>query len=347
MLHEPIPLFLNSLILNSLTPFALKKQFLVAVLFIPLSAFSFGGDVLMVVKGQVTTMLGAGINTGPFAGASPGDSIEYRIELQTPGQPSGTDSEWYDHDVERTEVRMGSNVIANPMPGSTPQFVIANDATSGGPVEDSVRGSLGFNFEWRTVFGIQLPSNTFATTDLTQVAGLYPLGSGASGEFTDWNWFDGFLIDFSELEIIVLGTIGTSYCSSALPNSTGLAGFVESRGTTRVQYQRTEIEALQLPANQIGFFIGSQTQGLVMNPGNYQGALCLGGAIGRFDGPGQVQSSGAAGRIALELDWTQIPQPTGPVMAQAGETWNIQLWHRDANPGPTSHFTNAVSLLLD
>ncbi|MFT5291611.1 MAG: hypothetical protein ACI82F_003696, partial [Planctomycetota bacterium] len=36
--------------------------------------------------------------------------------------------------------------------------------------------------------------------------------------------------------------------------------------------------------------------------------------------------------------------PTGVVFVMAGQTWNFQCWSRDNNPGPTSNFTDAVSI---
>ncbi|MCP3916270.1 MAG: hypothetical protein GY711_12005 [bacterium] len=32
---------------------------------------------------------------------------------------------------------------------------------------------------------------------------------------------------------------------------------------------------------------------------------------------------------------------------QPGETWNFQCWYRDNNPGPTSNFTDAVSVTFN
>jgi len=80
----------------------------------------------------------------------------------------------------------------------------------------------------------------------------------------------------------------------------------------------------------------------VNKPARYN--LCLGGSIGRFVGPGQVMNSGASGSFTLTVDLSALPTPTGLVTAQPGETWNFQAWYRDANPGPTSNFTDAVAV---
>ena len=105
------------------------------------------------------------------------------------------------------------------------------------------------------------------------------------------------------------------------------------------------LTANNLPASAFGFFLTSQTQGFVTQPAGSQGNLCLGGAIGRYVGAGQVLDSGAAGQFALTLDLNQMPTPTGLVPAVAGETWNFQSWFRDSVAGQaTSNFTDAVSL---
>ena len=102
-----------------------------------------------------------------------------------------------------------------------------------------------------------------------------------------------------------------------------------------------------MPANSLGFFLVSQSQGFVANPGGSQGNLCLGGAIGRYVGPGQIQNAGSVGMIALSMDNTQVPQPTGFVGVTAGETWNFQSWYRDQLLGfPSSNFTEAIEILF-
>ena len=81
----------------------------------------------------------------------------------------------------------------------------------------------------------------------------------------------------------------------------------------------------------------------VQMPGGSRGNLCLGGAIGRYVGPGQIKNSGATGSFMLALNLTQTPTPTGLVSVLPGEAWNFQAWHRDAVGGvATSNFTDGV-----
>jgi len=105
-----------------------------------------------------------------------------------------------------------------------------------------------------------------------------------------------------------------------------------------------ELAAADLPPQSFGYFITSRTPGFTPIVANSQGALCVQGSVGRFVGPGQIQSSGAAGVLHLRVQVAALPTPTGPVAAQPGETWHFQLWHRDANPMVTSNFTDAVAV---
>ena len=140
-------------------------------------------------------------------------------------------------------------------------------------------------------------------------------------------------------------TIGTSYCGPAVPNSTGRSGELRVFGSDTVFLNDVQITGAQLPLQSFGFFITSQTQGYVPIVNNSQGALCLQGSVGRFVGPGQIQSSGTTGVIYLDLNLNAQPTPTGLVSVQPGETWNFQLWYRDAVAGQTtSNFSDAVGV---
>ena len=90
-----------------------------------------------------------------------------------------------------------------------------------------------------------------------------------------------------------------------------------------------------------------RVQNFVMNPAGSAGNLCLGGAIGRYVGPGQVQGSGAQGQISLTLDLTALPQPNGLVAAQIGESWSWQTWFRDSSMGAaTSNFSDGLEVVF-
>ena len=139
--------------------------------------------------------------------------------------------------------------------------------------------------------------------------------------------------------------LGTAYCDPAATNSTGMPARLAALGSVAVANQDLTLAATQLPPSSFGFALVSQDQGFIPNPGGSQGTLCLGGAIGRFVGPGQIQQANGAGEWTLTVDLTQIPTPTGLVAVQPGETWNFQAWYRDAIGGvTTSNFTSAVEI---
>jgi len=141
------------------------------------------------------------------------------------------------------------------------------------------------------------------------------------------------------------GTIGVRYCSPAPTNSTGQSSAMHAYGSTLVGDDALILIAELLPANAFGYFLTSRTQGFVLHPGGSQGNLCLGGAIGRFVGPGQVRNAGATGTFSLRPHVTALPTPTGLRAAVAGETWNFQAWHRDSVGGvSTSNLTDAIAL---
>ena len=90
--------------------------------------------------------------------------------------------------------------------------------------------------------------------------------------------------------------------------------------------------------------LASQTQGSTPRAGGSQGTLCLDGSVLRMEST--LFSSGASGFRELEVDLNSFPPPyNGAVLA--GQTWNFQVWFRDANPQPTSNFTNATSVTFE
>ena len=171
----------------------------------------------------------------------------------------------------------------------------------------------------------------------------FPTGPGASAIRYEFN--GNTSSSFNRLQIEGDPPLGTTYCNPANNNSTGQPSEISASGSAVAADNDLTLEASNLPANVFGFFITSPTQGFVQNPGGSEGNLCIIGSIGRYVGPGQIQSSGPAGVITLALDLTMTPTPTGEVAVQAGETWNFQAWHRDAGPvGPSSNFTNGLQL---
>jgi hypothetical protein len=150
-----------------------------------------------------------------------------------------------------------------------------------------------------------------------------------------------------ELWIEAASGLGVNYCM-ANANSTGASASMSAVGSAAVVANDVVLTASNLPLNAFGFFITSRTQGFVANPGGSAGNLCLGGSIGRYVGPGQIQNSGLIGAISLTLNLTQQPTPAGFVAVQAGETWNFTAWHRDAVGGAaTSNFADGLAIAFN
>jgi hypothetical protein len=138
--------------------------------------------------------------------------------------------------------------------------------------------------------------------------------------------------------------IGAVFCSAAA-NSTGVGGRIDAEGSDLLIDDDVTLVASALPANSNGYFLTSRLPGFVANPGGSSGNLCLGGAIGRYTGPGQIQNTMSTGGFSLLLNLTQIPTPTGFVPAVVGQSRNFQAWHRDSVGGvATSNFTNGLSV---
>ena len=138
-------------------------------------------------------------------------------------------------------------------------------------------------------------------------------------------------------------TVGQNYCT-AVANTTGAPGAIRGTGSNMVSSDSFGLVAEGLPANQFGIFIVSSVQGFIPGvSGTSNGNLCLGGAIGRFNGPGQILSSGAAGTFSLGLDLSAIPQGAVSVAVAPGDTWNFQAWYREGS-GLGSNFTNGLQV---
>jgi hypothetical protein len=139
--------------------------------------------------------------------------------------------------------------------------------------------------------------------------------------------------------------IGTNYCT-ATQNSTGTSGIIAALGSPSVAANDVTLRADRLPRNAFSCFLTSRDQGFVAHPAGSSGNLCLGGTIGRYVGPGQIQNSGQAGSIVLALNLAHTPQPTGFVAIVAGDTWNFTCWHRQSDVGgvASSNFTDGLSI---
>ena len=169
--------------------------------------------------------------------------------------------------------------------------------------------------------------------------GLFLAGSRDAPASTPMDGPNGWLMRFDDIE-------AAAFCGPAVPNSSGSSASLSATGSSVVLANQVRLIASDLPLGSSGFFLASRAQGAPQAPPGSQGNLCLGGSIGRYVGPGQIQNSGASGSFSLAIDLTAIPQPLGSAQALPGETWRFQAWFRDAGPTATSNFTDGLGVVL-
>ena len=137
---------------------------------------------------------------------------------------------------------------------------------------------------------------------------------------------------------------GTTYCSPAVPNSSGRPARLTLSGSGAAADNRLWLGCTNLPLNSFGYFLTSDTTDFVANPAGSQGHLCLGGGIGRYTNA--IVNSRQKGWVSINVDLTQVPTPLGPTNVLAGQTRHFSYWFRDANPTPTSNFADARTITL-
>ena len=307
-------------------------------------AFALGSDVraqsraALRFEGTVANVTGTVV--GPFSGASIGDAVVVQYDALLPGPPGGgSGDETYVIDTGSVRVQVG-NAVDTADPNESPQLFIRSGAlaafVANVRLSESAFDVVALDFT---------PPVVFQSSDLTQLVGSY-LPS-------DFDLFsvnlignqNGLEVALTRIDIGLGAPLGTNYCGPAATNSSGESATITGDGSDEVAQNDLTLLASDLPQNSFSFFLASQTQGNTANPGGSEGTLCLGGSIGRFVGPGQIQNSGAVGEVSLSVDLTSVPQPNGSVAVAAGETWNFQGWFRDSVGGTaTSNFTDGLSV---
>lgn len=149
-------------------------------------------------------------------------------------------------------------------------------------------------------------------------------------------------------ENLAVNSIGEAVCGPAVLNASGASATMSASGSTSIGVNRVRLEASELAMLSFGYFFTSDASAISFPVPNSIGRLCLGGAIGRYVGLGQVQNSGAEGAFALDIDLLNLPTPVGHIAASAGETRFFQAWFRDVESSghASSNFTDALALTL-
>ncbi|QDV04760.1 hypothetical protein Poly30_02530 [Planctomycetes bacterium Poly30] len=174
----------------------------------------------------------------------------------------------------------------------------------------------------------------------------WALPPGTRGiDFTPSVAFRTLLMD--DLVASPVAPIGEVSCMAA-ETSVEERAQCRASGSVTVAANTLTLHAERVPTSTFGFFLASRTSGFVVGPAGSAGNLCLGGSIGRYVGPGQIQNSGSTGSFSLPIDLQAIPQPAGAAAVVAGERWYFQAWFRDVTTGgtpmPTSNFTAALAV---
>jgi len=289
----------------------------------------FGDGWLMIVEND-----GSGLQYGTFIGGDGNDlplaiAVEESGEIFIAGYTQSTDLP-----VTPSAIQGALNTAGNSFDCMI--FRLDTAATGG---DQLLYGTYFGGSDGEDLWGLQVTGPGQIAISGATLSDDLPVTPGAYSGVKNSGPSDSYL---GQLSCVPLGIF---YCGPAVVNSTGLSGAMGVAGSNLAADNDLTLSASSLPPAAFGFFLVSQTRGLVVGPGGSAGNLCLAGEIGRYVGPGQIQQVDAAGGMSLALDLTQTPTPTGLVAIQAGETWNFQVWHRDSAGGmATSNFTNGVAV---
>ncbi|MEM1451323.1 MAG: right-handed parallel beta-helix repeat-containing protein [Planctomycetota bacterium] len=142
--------------------------------------------------------------------------------------------------------------------------------------------------------------------------------------------------------------IGAVFCP-AVANSTGRVGRIDATGSAVVAQNDVTLVASELPAGSFGYFLVSRTRTETPLFGGGEGTLCLAAPLGRYRGPGEIQRTGAAGRIELSIDLSALPPGVGVSTIEPSTSWSFQAWYRDlaAPSSATTNLTDGVRITFE
>ena len=321
-----------------------------------LISFSLAALAAVTCTGLASAQCTGGISTVGYIGGnqgSPGGAIYFNLTVSSAVTISGIETNY----IAAAGTPAGVTVYTTPMThvgneGNLAAWTqVAMDNGAALSAGQNMPTSITFASPWNLsagTYGIALvapagvqhtyTNGTGANQNFTN--GVFSIAAGAATNvpftapvFTPRVW-NGQLCEGGS------SAPGTNYCTPNA-NSTGLTGLMSASGTNVAANNDLTLEASNLPNNAFGYFLTSTTEATTPNPGGSLGILCLGGSIGRYTGPGQIQNSAGTGSFSLLIDLNQVPTPTGFVVVSAGETRSFQCWHRDSVGGAAvSNFTD-------
>ncbi len=137
--------------------------------------------------------------------------------------------------------------------------------------------------------------------------------------------------------------IGMRYCAPAAVNSAGSAARLSAFGSPLVLLYSVDLVVTGLPRNVLGYVVASQGNQVSVDPANWQGSLCIGGAP--QSGPvGGLRNSGPQGRFDIWTNRPVLPLGGGLTPILPGTTWNFQCWYSDPGAMPSATYSDALAI---
>ncbi|HPF12804.1 MAG: hypothetical protein H6830_10685 [Planctomycetes bacterium] len=139
----------------------------------------------------------------------------------------------------------------------------------------------------------------------------------------------------------VRNSIGSNLCGPAQPHSGGVPAHQYAYGSAQAASDDLVLLAAPLPAASFGvFLVGTGAQSIPGYLGS-QGTLCVAPPLGLF--VGQAGPVAGDGILQAPITWSNLPG-IGPALV--GQTYFFQAWFRDQNPGTTTNFSDALSVMV-
>jgi len=215
-----------------------------------------------------------------------------------------------------------------------PFMVLANGLLPGNAIYPDAEVYNRLTDDWQSTL-LSVAARSRVTAVHEPSGSIFVIGGQLNGSTsTSIDNIDIFRVDTS---------IGTPFCSPPSPNSSGDRARIEAAGLVASEDNWFFLGMNGAPPGRVAMFLAGSQAAIATNPAGSQGSLCLGGAVVRLTGTvGVIRADGSYGsRVDLSL-------PTLPMQTIGiGETWHFQAWFRDANPGPTTNFTDALSVTFE
>lgn len=146
-----------------------------------------------------------------------------------------------------------------------------------------------------------------------------------------------------DLEMPGSRQIGLRYGLGAA-GSTGVGARIFTQGSASAAANDLALTLVNAPPDSFALFLNGTARDFQPNLAGGLGTLLIGGGIGRFVGPGQVQATGPLGTLSMPVDLAALPRPSGVVAVLPGDIYQFQAWFRDVDQGPTSNLSDAVEV---